>query len=437
MGVERGDGCMAPTRLPRLTRRDLLRSGGAFVAAGTAGCTSTLPPLGRRTRYGRVDPPAVGEPTYRRWMPAESALPDAVATEDLDGAGEIHLRPARIYEHFDDYGHPLALPSLFLAVVGSYVDYFGEPLERVDEIVGTDLGAVALTDLERSAIGSTLIDSGYEAVGSYDGYDLYERGDVPRMFGVADGRVVFTRNDPLRPTLEVMVDARAGRIARRHEVDDAFAELTERVGGGAAVTSMTNWLVPTTRGGYPDLGDSALSIRPTDDGVYYVGPMHFPDGPPNVDAIRERMTGWHRQRGVDLTEVDVDDRWATVEMYLRLATLRSEWEDRGRTDLPRPGLVTWGVEHDDDAGTLTIRHEAGEPMPADPLRVRPVVEDPDAVRFTGLENGQFGPGDAVVMDLSAVSAGSDHVRLYLETENVSRTVFDYDLSNLPEGTASE
>jgi hypothetical protein len=47
-----------------LQRRELLAGVGAGVVA-TAGCVTTLNPLGQRVRYGDIDEPAPGEPVYR------------------------------------------------------------------------------------------------------------------------------------------------------------------------------------------------------------------------------------------------------------------------------------------------------------------------------------------------------------------------------------
>ena len=58
-----------------VSRRDLLRTAGTALAAGasaTAGCMATLPPLGQRIRFGRVDTPAKGDGVYRDWIPPRS-----------------------------------------------------------------------------------------------------------------------------------------------------------------------------------------------------------------------------------------------------------------------------------------------------------------------------------------------------------------------------
>jgi len=63
------------------SRRQLLgQSAGALAALTTgasAGCLSLLPPASRTIQYGKVDVPGRGDvdPVYRKWFPAESALP--------------------------------------------------------------------------------------------------------------------------------------------------------------------------------------------------------------------------------------------------------------------------------------------------------------------------------------------------------------------------
>jgi hypothetical protein len=64
------------------TRRGVLRRTAAGIGIGalsaSAGCLATLPPLGQRVSYGRVDAPAGDEATYATWVPE----PDALGDED-------------------------------------------------------------------------------------------------------------------------------------------------------------------------------------------------------------------------------------------------------------------------------------------------------------------------------------------------------------------
>jgi len=57
-------------------------------------------------------------------------------------------------------------------------------------------------------------------------------------------------------------------------------------------------------------------------------------------------------------DVGVDARFARVEARVPLAP------DRDREPIRDPPQVTWGASFDADAGTVTIRHEAGEEVDA-------------------------------------------------------------------------
>lgn len=60
------------------TRRGVFKAVGVALATGvttsTTGCLSSLPPLGQKQTYDRVDVPPPDESTYQSWLPAPATL---------------------------------------------------------------------------------------------------------------------------------------------------------------------------------------------------------------------------------------------------------------------------------------------------------------------------------------------------------------------------
>ena len=105
------------------TRRRLIAGSGATVTAAlTAGCLSSLPPLGGGQRYGRITIPQAGDPSwYRKWVPAPESVDILDERYYFTALSELSIRPTA--------------PELYVARRAdqkAQLDYFGVGLENYD-----------------------------------------------------------------------------------------------------------------------------------------------------------------------------------------------------------------------------------------------------------------------------------------------------------------
>jgi hypothetical protein len=402
------------------SRRELLRAGGAALAtaagATLAGCTATMPPLGQEIRYGRVDVPPAGDPVYRRWVPPIDTESDRrhPLWEDL-----MYTTPRRTGSEAVDRAH------VGRGFLKSSMDYFGIGYDNYDRVLGNFVTIVAEVDVDRGTVEGALLDSGYEAQGSYEGYDLYGRSDLPRTVAVGDEAIVFSRSSYHESDVRRIVDCGAGRIERRHRRDEQYAQLTEAAGSRPfvwlGVPMPYEWNAPETGG---------MTMTYDDSAAYFVHYLLFPeDDVPTVGSIREQMTDV--QRAVDAYSVDVslDGNLATIEMH---QPLERYFQDLDATRLNPQ--VTWGLDHDRDAGTVTLRHEAGDGVDAALLTVfvdeSNGSEDESGTQFTD-EYGTVTSGDSLTV---AVGGPDEFVRLVFESADgdTMMTLVDYDLDGADE-----
>lgn len=385
------------------TRRGLLRDGAGLLAAGaatlSAGCAGSLPPLGTRQRFGRVDTPGADPPEYRQWLPA----PAAVGAGDLPHYPFLFRRPGAL-----DYPAPVRFTTPRKRLL-SDLDYFGVGYANYARLLQTGFGTVLVggDGFDPATVADTLTASGYAPDGRYEGADRYARSDVRRRALVTDEAVVWSseRVHP-RPTVEALLDAREGRVRRYHESDDVYRQLSETVGESRMVE-----FVP------PD-GERAWTkcegFRFDGDVAYHVMAFRYPEGMavPEADLRRRSRRGTVLTREVDESELGVDGQLVVVEGRI------PPEEGIPPEDIhpPYPPQVTWGVSRDDAAGTVSLRHEAGDTVPTDHLHLGfevavgddlrdaldvPVGDDlwdvPETAPLpTVLE--ELGPGDVVTLD---------------------------------------
>ena len=332
------------------TRRTLIKKVG-FIAAASAslgGCTESLPPLGSHVQYGRVNTPSVSTvPTYRQWLPAASALP----TDDLDPGYVNYVQPDNLGQQ--ETGMVNKDAHFFQKL---YLDDFGIDYEAYDAIIGlhhtTKSTYVLEGDITAETVTQKLLDSGYAAAGTYQDYELFDRAGSSRTAAVSPGAIVWSHHEQSTAIVEAVIDAKRGAVPRHHETDDAFARATDAIGAGS-------W---TMIGGLGIDPTGAALIRsmtymPANDGVYYIHKQLYPEN--NVvtkrelrDALEENI----RARDSHSVDIQIDGRIATIAMYHPNESLQTDYAD---VTVP---VITWGVE--DDGKTLTIRHEAGDSVPA-------------------------------------------------------------------------
>jgi hypothetical protein len=338
----------------RRTRRGLLARSGAALAASlalsSAGCLSRLPPLGGEQRYGRLGVPPAGDPWYRRWLPAPTAVDDTVETYHVVALMSPVSRPDA--------------PEKFVAGrarLKASLDCFGIGFERYDRVLTCPFGTVVEASFDRQTVARTLTASGYERTGEYRGYATFARDDVARRAAVGDGVVVWTsafHHDA--PNLAALVDAGAGARPRYHEADDGFAALTTAAGGTPPLGVNTATADPTGR---PAM--LADAFRFDDETAYQL--VHYryrdPDRVPTRAALERalRADDYRFVDGAETFDVTVDGRLATVETQVPLTDARAVPPEYDRPQ------VTWGVERDGAGRRVTFRHDAGESVPADQL----------------------------------------------------------------------
>ena len=373
---------------PKTTRRRYLRrTGGALFAAGlatTGGCTESLPPLGSRVRYGRVDAPrSDAAPEYRRWLPAASALP----VDDLDPGYVNYVTPGRLGR--EALGVANREPHFFQK---PYLDHFGVGYESYDSVLGlhgtTRATYVLEGEIDPDVVSKTLTDGGYAAAGSRAGYDLFSRADGPRTAAVRPDAIVWAHHDRSTALVEAVIDAERGAVDRHHETDEAFARATAEI--GAAPWTLIGGL------GVDPTGDAlvrSMSYAFDENAIYYVFRSRYPEGEAvSEQSIREALE--RNSRAVDGRAVDVriEDRTATVEVRLSRDALRTGYAD---ATVPQ---ITWGIARGDDS--LTICHEAGETTPAETITLYVRGEGGQSATETQFSDGyeRIRPGDSVTIN---------------------------------------
>ncbi|WP_380680145.1 hypothetical protein [Salinigranum sp. GCM10025319] len=372
------------------TRRDVLRTGTAAVATAlTAGCTSALPPLGTRQRFGRVNVPPADDPTYRRWLPAPAAL------DGVDGSQYRVLlrRPTAL-----DYPAPVRFTTPRKQLLAE-LDYVGVGYPNYDRLLRTPFGTVLEGGFEPATVAAALTESGYRRDGTYAGHDVFVRSDGPRRAVLTEGALVWSsRRVHARPNVAALVDAHEGRVPRFHEVDDAFERVTDAIGE----SRMVEYIPPQGERTWA----SAEGFRFDGRVAYHVRTFLYPEGetPPEDELRRRSKTGTVLTREVENTDFRVDGRLVTVEGRIP--------PDAGvqpsEVDPPYPPQVTWGYGRDRVAETVTLRHEAGERVPTDALGLAFTVDATDGqlvdskARPLATDLDRLGPGNAVTVDLRDV-----------------------------------
>jgi hypothetical protein len=392
------------------SRRQVLRRTGAALAAATggatAGCTNLLPPATRAIRYGDVDVPRCGDatPDYRRWFPAASELPPLDNDDDPYG-NWTYATPGDLGA--TELGRPFDIAR---NVAQASMDYVGYPLAAYDDVVSVGaLGTVAEASLDRAAVARTLAETTYERVDEYREYDVYDRTDVDRLVAVSEGAVVHAGGEQRRAKAEALVDAGAGRVARRHEVDETFATYTDRVGAPPTVLSAFGLVSG-------DLA-SAMWFTFDDASAYFVHDHVFESGEtPSAGEVKRQISGISRGERASRVDVTVDDPFVRVALQLDERAYMDGDDGDDYRSLP---FVTWGVDDGPDA--ITVRHDAGEPVPVDRAEFNPTeaLVDPPASGST-LE-----PGDALAFARSDLD-DDDIEFAYRHAEHSLSLLFSYD-----------
>lgn len=395
------------------TRRKFLQTGAlVLLTASTAGCLSSLPPLGPRQAYGRIDVPPADGPAYRRWLPA----------------------PSTADSHYVVYGEPAPIagdePEEFIArraFAKTEIDYFGIGFEEYDSFLKTEFGTVIEAEFDTFAIAENLIQSGYEPAGSHRDYAVFSRADVPRRAAIREGTIVWSSalvHD--QPDIEALIDTEAGHRRRYHEASPSFERLSDAIGASRLVIIGPEFDPTDT------VELAADAFRFADSTVYQVIKLLFPaEHIPTVSQLEAAYRNeYHWTDEADEFDIQLDGN---------LASLEARVPQERPTDLsPRidPPHVTWGGSHDPDAETLTLRHEAGAAIDSDLLWYDIDTQSaPGEVEKQPLWPGTrtVEPGDSETIDLSRRTDPIQVNIILSETRGCCdfRVLFTYDLGDRP------
>lgn len=375
-------------------------------AMSTSGCLERFPALGRN-HSSSVDLPPASTPDYRTWIPAPTALPDGL---DLNPSQVVHATPRESEQ--SDVGALFAFPE---RLVTAKVDWFGYDYAHYNRAIVIDSVIVLEGEIEPSVVESALSNTAYERTGTYEGYDLYSRSDLHQAVAVRDDSIVWSSGENGEQGVTAVIDAHEDRVESYHETAENFDRLTTASGGRPF-----NWLTPPEE----DVAE-AISTTYDDDYVYRVHHRLYSDKSSiSEDELREEFESSAEPTDRRAFDIRSDGRLATViQTYDRDSYL----DATSSYDFPQ---VTWGVEHDNSANRVTIRHEAGDPVDATSLRITywsPEETNPSETQFAD-EHETVEPGDELTVD-PLVHETAKNVRLiYRRDEESTWLLFDYRLS---------
>lgn len=379
---------MDPTDSGRLSRRRLLQAGATGIAAASAGCVSSLPPLGSQVEIGRVDgPDPLDGPTYRRWVPAPSNYPDP----EFEGAPTV-VAPTALE------GDPLAAQrSIAYSIILSAADYLGHDFLDNDLAVGIGGTLAVEGPFDRDEMATFLADTGYDPADTDGEIDFYRRPDGDRTLAIGDGIALQGSGEGSREAVEYLLGVAAGRHDRYHEANEEWATFSDRVGLSPGV--LFGW-GPFASTGDPD--HVALSIRHDEQALYFVGQSRFAD----ADAVpQEQIRDQMREVAGDQPgrmEFTADGPSVTAELRIARADLVDE--DDPLRMVPN---VMWGWETDTDERTITLEHEAGDSFEAQYATIR--AGEPTDRQFSD-QYDTVVPGDSITV---TVPAGEDSINVVL------------------------
>lgn len=401
-------------RTPRCSRRTLLGGLGGTLAAGTtalAGCMSTLPPLGRRVRYGRVDSPARQEPSYGDWLPAPGALEHGNGDPIDPLSTAVYTTPGNLGREI--IGADLSLGS---SIMRASLDYFGVGFDAYDWALGVGPGIVLAGDVPVDDVDRTLTSTVYEPAGDHLDFGLYRRRDRDRAVGVSGTHVVFGLGDRAMETVRTVIEVGRGRRDGVVDADDDAGLFVDAVGA-----SPFTWYEPDFYGfDRPGERDGPLDTEPvvsahsyqfTEEAMFFLVDALFEAGDvPSRGVVQDELES--RSMALQSLGVDVSmtDRLVTVEMRIDAADVN---RDASQLVVPQ---VTWSAHYDEAADVLTVTHHAGDPVDARSLRVQ--LDDGPATDRLEPTTGTIEPGDALTVDLSGTE--TENVRIYTSTVDGDR-----------------
>lgn len=384
------------------TRRKVLAGtlGAGMVAS--AGCLTAMPSLGQQIRFGRVDEPTSGPPIYRDWIPAEGT------DSEFGLSSLVFIQPGSL--GIESVGHGATLWS---TIIKQQLDYVGMDFESFDYVLAYDDFVVARGDIDWSAVESTIARTSYERAGEYETLTLYRRDDTNRTLGIGDDVMVGGRGDTAQAAIERVYDTGRGTRTRRHETDQEFATVTERVGASPSLSLGTGPMLPYDDSpDHPDSEWSTMEYRFDDEYVYLITTLVYPEGE-SVPTRHLEETVYESDHAVSATNVDIraDGRFGVIVIQLTHSEIRAM---NDRPDGYHEPFITWGIK--DDGDTLTLVHETGDTVDASWLSVE-IDGEPTDEQF-GDEFDTVGPGDRLGIDVGEF-ADDFRLAMYISLEGTN------------------
>ena len=171
------------------------------------------------------------------------------------------------------------------------------------------LGAFAADE-----VAEAVRERGFSDAGAHGKYRLFRRDDPARAVAVTDDAVLYGKHEDARVLVEAIADAAQGSRPRYHEVDEAFASLTETVGEPAVARVETTDPAPRAN---PEILQFEGSVgratgRTIADGTEYVRhAVEFDEeADDRVGAIRETVAD---DEAFAAVEVSVEGKTVVVE----------------------------------------------------------------------------------------------------------------------------
>lgn len=334
-------------------------------------------------------------------MPAPAEIPDVDTEVDIESMHWGTATPGNTGRA--ELGGSFNIPA---SLAMAQLDYVGYDIQHYDVVHFLDsLGVVAEGDIDKEVVTETVLDGGYSRGGTYHGWDVFDRTDMPRTVAVSESAVVASRGDDRRELIETLVDVGDGRIDRYHEADETFASFSERMG---AYPSIIHGFGAGASPTDPEHG--AMGYTFDDDAGYFVYHHQYLEGEtPSREEI-ERFFEEDVETATRALSVDVQIDEPHVEVQMRVEA--EEFADSSSED--RQPHVMWSVE---DAGeTVTIRLEAGDSISVDQLAF-----EPQGALVTEFDSGTvLEPGDEFTIDVEAFPEDEDTVAVvynYAGSEN--------------------
>lgn len=394
------------------TRRQTLKTIGGGLSTvpiiATAGCLNSVPALSHEIRYGEVGVPAGETHSYRDWVPV---------ADESDGRWKpvVFTTPGEMGD--ETIGTRWSVPE---SVLKPQMDFTGIGYENYDAIIGVGPVVVGRGSIDTETVSQTLLNSGFDRAGEYDGYELFDRSDVPRTIAVADDAVVMGRPDSDRDDVTAVIDASSGQQTRYHETDTAFETITNAAGSHPMTIISAEPL--TDIGSLSDayhLNWGATNFTFDEEYLYHQFVLLFDeDDVPSEDAIRDELPNVEQALDAVAVEVTVDGSLAHVDIQ---QSHDSALEQRQDGEPPEYPQITWGVEDRDDE--IAIRHEAGDTVDARQLTLRyngPDETDSPSVQFE-TEFTTVDQGDSLSVPVSDRSGQNALALMYTPDGTESQT----------------